>query len=256
MSTTFRTTRSMTKGPACRETLETAELLEQILLHLPAHTISSRAKPVSKSWRNAINASPLIQKKLWLRPQGTHVSSPVRITDNGDNWPLRRGWSGSRALSSGVAFYSGSYQINRLFSEVFKIQFHNKGPLRSMQIAPRITNLRSGDLVQVHFPRHQQSSETDERSSWRDMYLTEPPITTALIEVFARHNHRLPRSARDTGLPGLQPVQAFVRDDQGLKFGLVRDMVDRMMALAAYEDFSHTAAARVCFMVDQATLSI
>jgi hypothetical protein len=71
----LRVTRSMTKGPACRAALQHPKILGQIVSHLPGYTILTRAQRVSKLWKDVINTSPIVQKKLWMRPLSAHIPS-------------------------------------------------------------------------------------------------------------------------------------------------------------------------------------
>jgi hypothetical protein len=113
----------MTKGPACRAALQLPEILEQIVCHLPGHHILARAQRVSKLWKDVINTSPIVQKRLWMRPRSAQVSSPTGVSTEQDTHIHRpMTYLATKALSSGVPIYSGSFHINTLFPRLYSRQ--------------------------------------------------------------------------------------------------------------------------------------
>jgi hypothetical protein len=229
----------MTK--ARREALQLPEILEQIISYLPGYTILTRAQRVSKLWNTVINTSPIVQKKLWLRPRGARVSRPTGISTKYDiHYPMPV--FAMEALLSGVPIYTGSFQINTLFSRIPLIQalHHNRDlPARFVNTAP----LPRGKLIWTEIRRFEAVANNSKRPTWLNMHLTEPPITTAWIEVVIEdHSARHPR---ETFNP------ATIRNDGGLTFRSVIDVVDRMMALPAWEILTKSISMRICFVADK-----
>ena len=115
-------------------------------------------------------------------------------------------------------------------------------------------------MVQILMTRDQPSEERSETPTWLGEHLTEPPISTAWIEVFAEIIHpRGERTRRGTRPPVLAPIRATVRDSGGVTFGLVRDAADKIMAQPAYEHFASEkkpVTIRICFVVDSANVNL
>lgn len=258
-----RLTRSMVEKPAHQRTFETAELLENIIVHLPARTILADMLRVSRFWRNVINASPAIQTKLWRRPLSDRVSSPVGLADR---YSIYYNFS-VRQITSDVPMCSGSYQINAVFPEA-------PGPLHRYESMTHVRfdvepvcldkTTQKKDLVQVVMARHEPSEESSETPSWLDMHVSEPPITTAWIEVWVLTELAELASTRhysEDRAPhlGLTAIQATVRDSGGVTYGMVRDAVDKILAQPYHPHVVRDrspAAIRICFVVDTAEISL
>lgn len=67
ITTSTRTTRLMGPDAPCRAVFNTAELLEIIILFLPARSIWSACR-VSQQWKSLCNTSLAIQMKLRIKP--------------------------------------------------------------------------------------------------------------------------------------------------------------------------------------------
>jgi len=228
-----------------QQTLGIVELLKNIIVHLPAETILTRALRVSKTWNNAINASPAIQKKLWRRPQAANAASPSGVSGNQDlsYLELLQPFKYT-ALSSGVPTYSGKYHINSLFPDAPGQRYRHD--LWCLPREPVTVDLLSDGryLVQVVMLRDQPSPARSETPSWFSVQLTEPPITTAWIEVFPQTHGFV-----------TDYIQATLRDSGGVMFGMVRDAADKMLATPAYSHIvrdKKPATIGVCFVVDGA----
>jgi hypothetical protein len=240
-----RITRGMVKGPACREALQLPEVLEQVISHLPGRTIFTHAQRVSKFWKNVIGTSPLVQKKLWLRSLSAHISSPTGISTEQDILRTRPKFA-NEALSSGVPIYPGSFHINTLFPRLYSRQ-----ALLDNRSLPRhyvnIVELPRGKLVDIGIPRDKVSAKESERPTWLNLPLTEPPITTAWVAVVIHdYLYTLRLSAYWVDL-----IPVTVRNDGGLTFASVIDVVDRMMAQPAWEELTKSISVRICFVADE-----
>jgi hypothetical protein len=98
-------------------------------------------------------------------------------------------------------------------------------------------------LVNIIMTYDQPSAARSKNPTWLSMLLTEPPITTAWIEVFP-HFH----------WPMTTAMQATLQDSGGLTFGMVRDAADRMLAPPALESHGdkNPITTRICFIVNEA----
>jgi hypothetical protein len=235
----------MTKGPACRAALQLPEILEQIVCHLPGHIILACAQRVSKLWRDVIDTSPIVQKRLWMRPLSAHISSPTGISTEQDTH-IHRPMPNLTivTLSSNVPIYPGSFHINTLFPRLYSRQARRDNR-RLPDHLVRLVVLPQGKFVTIgiDFPRPKVSANTGERLTWLNMHLTEPPITTAWIQLYI-NDFSLP--LRKFG----RSVPATVRDIGGLTFGSVIDAVDRMIAQPAYMSLTDSISVRICFVAD------
>jgi hypothetical protein len=98
-------------------------------------------------------------------------------------------------------------------------------------------------MIGLDFPRPKVSANGGERLTWLNMHLTEPPVTTAWIDL----------DIRDFSLPLRKfgrTVPATVRDIGGLTFGSVIDAVDRMIAQPAYMSLTDSISVWIRFVAD------
>lgn len=258
-----RRTRSMPEDPACERVLAVSELLENIVVHLPARIILARMSGVSRSWNDVINASPAIQTKLWRRPRSDRVSSPVGLVEPSAIYYN----SAIRDFGSGEPLYSGSHQINIVFPEA-PAPLSRYQSMTHMHFGVEPVYLRNTTqgktLVHVVITRDEPSEGSSETPSWLDMHLSEPPISTVWIEVFAETEPMDPGSTSEdsddlTPERGLTAIQATVRDSDGVTFGKVRDAVDKIVAQPYHPRIvrdKNPAAIRICFVVDSAEISL
>jgi hypothetical protein len=232
------TTRSMVKISACRKALQLPEILEQIISHLPGRNILNHAQKVSKLWKDVISTSPLVQKRLGRRPQTAHVSAPTATS----TWsrPSNLPYAVADMLSSGVPIYSGSYQINIVFPKLLTDQLIRDRYPAIQHAVSDVVSLRT--LARIHFVRLQSSANANERFSWQGMQLTEPPITTVWIEVKAPIKHG---EEREVG-----QIQAALRESHGVTIGAVIDVIDRIIARPAHQQFTCAMDVWVCFVAD------
>lgn len=69
-------TTAVTATSAVQAVINTTELLEQIISHLPMRQIAATQR-VARNWKEIIDGSPTIQALLWLRPAKSGVLSPA-----------------------------------------------------------------------------------------------------------------------------------------------------------------------------------
>jgi hypothetical protein len=224
----------MTK--ARRDALRLPEILEQIISHLPGYTILTRAQRVSKLWKDVIDTSPVVQKKLWMGPRGARVSPPTGISTEQDthiHQPMSE--FAVKALSSGVPIYPGSFHVNTLFPRLYSKQaLRDNRRLAAHYVT--IVVLPRGKLNDIGIRRPMTSANKSRRPTWLNMHLTKPPITTAWIQFHVE----------GSSLPPIQKsIPATVRNVGGLTFGSVIDAVNRMIAQRTYISLAHSISVRI-----------
>lgn len=217
-----------TNTPACDAVLGTTELLDAILSLLPARDIRLYNQRVCKKWKDAIAASPTIQTKLWLRsPLGEAISPEGTLTDH----PLvtnQRLNSRYGNLDFGVMpstpWYNCDVKPNR-----FLLTSSWPGyppPLMTAPTLRDITALTSGLPTWHNITiRNIKPTLSVVQPSWIDMYLTEPPVTTARLSVSLPDPEQRGRSYDYT--------TASVRDLGGLTFRAVLDVMDKVCQSSA-----------------------
>ncbi|KAJ9624871.1 hypothetical protein H2203_004821 [Taxawa tesnikishii (nom. ined.)] len=171
-------------GSAMSQVLDTPELLEQILTYLPPLELLVLQR-VSQLWNGTINASPELQRQLFMRPDWRleakafdpwrEINRPGERPKN--NRMLRRVLGGSyptvtlKVITSGVdpAPEADNDEMFIAMSEL------DQRPRR------RSSGHWSWDVA-ISFPADKLPTNDPaiyhESASWRKMYLTQPPCTT------------------------------------------------------------------------------
>jgi hypothetical protein len=179
--------------------------------------ILTKVQRLSRQWKGAIDSSPAIKNKLWMTSLHATAIQPTLIT-NKHTFPASTYWG-----ALGLPVYP---QHVVTFNPVLA-----KGPAGPLEMVLddklylswlRDTNGDQAHPKMVDFSYRRVSGKSDRsalglRCSWRDMFLTSPPITTALIRTM---NHNDPE-----GEHGPDYIKVVVRDHEGLTLGLVFDTV-------------------------------
>jgi len=71
---------AMTTDAARKAVFNTSELLENIISFLP-HVDILKTQRLSRQWKNAVDSSPSLQTKLWLKPQQLKAIQPINFTN-------------------------------------------------------------------------------------------------------------------------------------------------------------------------------
>lgn len=195
----------------------TPELFEHIISFLP-HSDTLKVQRVSQQWKNAIRSSPSIQTKLWLRPQNPAAIPPVAFT-NESTFAQSVGW-GRRTLP----IYSRRVLLNPicLADKMGSVQFCKTfSPFWLFETASG-SFLHTETISIFFFEEHGQHPYQPvdvSRGNWKNMYLTDPPITTCIIHLrhgssFAGNDPHAyaPVAIRDHGGPDSRYI---VRHDRG-----------------------------------------
>ena len=206
----------MTTDAARKAVFNTPELLENIVSFLPHTDILTKVKRLSHQWKEVVDTSPVIKTKLWLRPQNPTAIQPIGFTDE-DTFPEAPLWGKvtmpiySRTVSFNPACYDeavGSVQMDMM-----------------LDIPTWVFELADGTLLHpgvISLDNHRNSVRhsrlgRETSSSWRDMYLTDPPITTGLMRLYELED-------LSQGY-NLKSISLALRDHHGLTLGLVHDAI-------------------------------
>lgn len=204
----------MTTDAARKAVFNTPELLENIISFVPSTDILTKVQRLSRQWKDAVESSPVVKNKLWMKCVNATVVQPTYINDEHSN-PTNSYWA-----TLGITVYSSTVTFNPLLDK------NVRGSLNislDMTLQPQSLKKSNGELLGlkvVDFVHRKASGGSDcaatkLRSSWRNMYLTNPPITTALL---CASNHD---DAEEEFGPYV--IKLMVRDHDGLTLGLLHD---------------------------------
>lgn len=209
----------MATDAARKAVFNTPELLENIISFLPQSDIL-KAQRLSRRWNTAISSSPSIQIKLWLRPRNPPAIPPIGFT-NESTFTKSASWGrvtmpiySREVLFNPLCFDAmmGSVELVKALNPSWLFQTANNTFLHPQVIEIFLHN-ESG--------QHGHQPIDASRGSWRNMYLTDPPITTCIIRV--RHGGRYPHRF----------VPMAIRDHGGLTLGLAYDTIMAGLASSA-----------------------
>jgi len=208
------TAHNMATIPACCAVLATPELLELIILPLSMSEIFTKAQRVSRTWKDIIAQSPTIQRKLRLRPEVDRVTSPITFLPD-RIWSFAVRHRPSTGFERTLPVYPVAIDSNRLaycyFLRACWLRYHHKS--RTIFNTIRFSKRH---LAQVSGPF---------RPTWLGMFVTEPRITIARLELELQSKHDAGKTKRAQYYLW---SSASVRDDGGLTFGAVLDAGEKM----------------------------
>lgn len=180
-------TRIATMGtPESTVLLETAELLEMVLLRLPCKDLLL-AQRVCKTWQNAINASPEIQQALCFRP----LEDQRVVLDHATSQilPLRPlTHAAYQADKTGIPFVElddlrpTSTTAHDFFKTAKDDAVIVLNPLLS-RLLPRKRRGSPSPSTFIFAPSSHKAATLSSAQSWRRMSLTQPPIQELDISV-------------------------------------------------------------------------
>lgn len=208
----------MTTDAARKAVSETPELLEHIISFLPAKVIFAKVQRLSRAWKAAVESSPAIQTKLWLQPKERTVIQPASFSD-GPVFSHPGSWD-----TGTFPTYSHNVAVNTL---AFQGMLMNTVTLETHGMYPSFGILFDRGYSPKRALTVQLCAVADIKAragqpaisasyTWREMYLTDPPITTASLDVLYRYKHGLGYN--------VMKVPSVIRDHSGITLGLFYDM--------------------------------
>jgi len=226
----------MTTDAARKAVFNTPELLENIISFIPPADILTKVQRLSRQWKDVVESSRIIRKQLWLRVPSVSTVRPTSFTD-AHTFPGLAYWG-----TPGMPLYPHTVAFNPLplesTAEPFRVSPMDERQVKSIMEV-------SGSRVRpqrVKFSCQKASSRADcsFRSSWRDTYLTDPPITTAFLN--------LNNSNDFEGRFGPSYITLSVRDQNGLTFGMVHDAIMAGLPANVQEDLRTTGSRFIGFL--------
>lgn len=205
----------MTTDAPRKAVFETPELLEHIISILPATVILTKVKRLSRAWKAAVDSSPAIRTKLWLQPQEQTVSRPASFSEShaahahyamGPHpWPI---YSSVVTINPLCLEPKHLGSMSLIDSGAFWLPHDLRGTslqTSSIICSGPVKNKKKSGRLSIDFPH-----------SWRDMYLTDPPITTGMLHLY------YPDDTVSTLFAS--SVDAAIRDHSGITVGLLHDL--------------------------------
>lgn len=206
----------MTTDAARKAVFNTPELLENFISFVPLADILTKVQRLSRQWKEAVDSSPVIKNQLFTRVPSVTAVQPTSFSDE-HSFPLYTFW-----VTLNLPIYSHAVTFNPVVSKGVNGCWNIYSDDR---LQPEELKSLNGDTMHpklVDFTYSQPDGRGDHstfalRSSWRDMYLTDPPITTAVLFA-SNHEDR-------EGEFGPRDIRMSVRDHDGLTLGLHHDTI-------------------------------
>lgn len=190
---------------AKRGVLETPELLEMILLRLSRPDwpgiILTKAQRVSRLWRDTIVQSPSIQHNLGLRPRADWTIRPLGFL-SAHLWPLLP--TALFIRGQDLPVYPHYINENR--------RTRRRG-LGHVWLLEGSVRGHANHVLRLSGPNFTRASSADFRPTWLGLFLTNPRITVACLELELGH--------RGWSV-------AAVHDPEGLTFETVLKAAEKM----------------------------
>lgn len=175
----------MTTDAARKAVFNNSELLENIISFLPPRDILTTVQRLSRQWKTAVETSPIVRNKLLMTSCKAPAIQSIGFAD--EHIPRNPMWGqGARPM------YSCALALN---TALFDKTFHGKG-LHTLGVVSKLPShcLRKFDnngaiwtfttiTIDCHFNGSYQDAGSALSPAWRTMYLTDPPITTGMLEL-------------------------------------------------------------------------
>jgi hypothetical protein len=221
-----------------------------IISSLSRSDILTNAQRVSHTWKNAITQSPTIQRCLGMRPEADRVVSPLDFIHDHMQYP-----SDAYMLSfPDMPVYPYNTHMNRCTRD--SVPGHWWQRWGTTQSHPNHTILWSNFRVDA------QASSTGFRPTWLGLFVTEPRITVAFLEVelFKTDDEEL-QDEEDEKSQDDKDRKCFscfyrscasVRDPEGLTFETVLKAAEKIRQSAPIDDGdSERACVKVRFVTEE-----
>jgi hypothetical protein len=210
---------------AMQNTLGLPELLENIISHLPERDILCNAQRASRHWKTIIDSSPTIQKKIWLQPVRQPAISPLAFSEDDGNMMAESPIYPRTTLINPLLIGQDSESYNWLeLSPELTIR------MKPMGIYGKPTGCSCPNL-RMPTPKVYEQIKSGQKSgiacvpSWRNMYLSQPPVTTVMLTI--AYFYQAP-------VDGEYLFQVMIREKRGVTLGLVYDTLAATMP--AYDE--------------------
>lgn len=208
---------------AIQTVLELPELLETIILHLPAPEVLTAALRVCRSWNAFINSSPEILKQLFMQPKTASKVATPKEMEEVPKQPFN------------VPIYNDTFRLNPIFG-----QYDRRSKLPLEYIPWSMLTLQSLPNPDAPAPNYHrvfkayrvQSFEEDcsrphvslhPEASWRRMFVSDPPCKVLSGSVIKWVG---PPSAPHSRVAN--GVSFSVQDKAGITLGLLEEIFSKV----------------------------
>ncbi len=198
------------------DVLEITELLELIILELPIKPILNVSR-VSRRWKDVVDGSILIKRKLFLAPQGAVVDpEPDELKRHRDHqYMLPR-------LELNTLLEGSNIDAQRSPQDPFT-PFWNADKRYGNWLNADMTPYQPVCLKRFGpSPRTATTSKKDIRESWRSMYISKPPISKIRVEICPCFHEGRPYQLGPATFhfcPGARKRTFLVENRRGITFG-------------------------------------
>ncbi|KAK5126688.1 hypothetical protein LTR85_009622 [Meristemomyces frigidus] len=196
MDVKYRTLRETQLSSAMSRVVQTVDLLEYILDHLPPHTVLF-AQRVNSQFKAVIEGSSRLQRKLFFQPQSPDKgqSAPrmntflnpfmrhMASTSRNPRLYLINGClaraEGSEPSATPVRFQSAEHVKTADGSDEVRVHLEQEWPCKG-----ETALARDGKMEELETCWRCMEKWNTQRGSWRSVYISQPPVDT----VFAIHS--------------------------------------------------------------------
>ncbi|KAK3722906.1 hypothetical protein LTR37_002051 [Vermiconidia calcicola] len=207
------------------------ELAVMIMLQLPPIDIVRTASRVTRYWSDIIRNSVLIQRKLMVRPSSAGVAKPYGFADNCCNIPL----------------YDEALELNRALELLPDSMERPTLTPYGISVEPGLNHIFQTSGKKLVRVSRQASIDLDisgVHGSWRQMYLSDPPISTAKvsIDLISSSGSVLSSSSGNVLSKVVAQTTFSIRDNEGITLGLIEDLVQDVLAVT--QEYPEVGEAR------------
>ena len=146
------------------------EIREMIILQLDPSTILTTGVRISREWKDLIDRSPAIRRMLVFEPSSSSIAKPYAYSER----------------SGGVPLYNECFRVSPAL-EVLSNAWTPPGRMLWGVIVKEAPQYMPETAGKGHIRFRRESALYTEPSgpegSWRRMFITDPPCTTALVRI-------------------------------------------------------------------------
>lgn len=231
---------SKTTTAARDAVINTPELLEIIISCLPPRDILTVVQRLSHHWKDAVDTSPIIKAKLWIQSQGVRTINTPRFIDacilswdsESQDWTRITLPIYSCGLTLNSVFHGKTLHGAHMIWEETTPLLTVSEPTGLCWSCPTLS-LRSYTKDAFKEPSFGPSR------TWRDMYLTKPPITTGVVKLQPAGNLQVQK---------IRPPSIFLslRDPGGITLGLLHDTIFASLGSAFHDTMASEDVKDFC----------
>ncbi|KAK3698565.1 hypothetical protein LTR37_016892 [Vermiconidia calcicola] len=209
----------MVRSSKPNEVLYIYELAEMIMLQLPPIDIVTTASKVTRYWSDVIENSLPIQRKLMVRTSSARVTKPYGFADKCCSIPL----------------YDGALELNRALELLPDSMERPTLTPYGISVEPGLNHIFQTSGKKFVRVSRQASIDLDPgvHGSWRQMYLSDPPISTAKVSIdLISSSGSVLSSSHGNVLSKVVAQTTFsIRENAGITLGLIENVVQNVLVV-------------------------